>query len=95
RKPGYFNVDLNMFKDFTFKNYDIRLFTRIYNLFDRKNQMWVYNDSGTADFTLDEFLRNQQNLPELVNTISEFYRNPTAYSEPRRLEMGISINWKK
>jgi len=95
RKPGYFNVDLNIFKDFTFKNYDIRLFTRIYNLFDRKNQMWVYNDSGTADFTLDEFLRTQQNLPELVNTISEFYRNPTAYSEPRRLEAGISINWKK
>ncbi len=91
-KPSTYNVDLRAFYDLMlFKDYKLSLFLRVNNIFDIKNESNVYGDSGTADFTLDEFLRKQQNLPTLVNSIDAFYRNPTFYFEPRRIEMGASF----
>ncbi|NUN08361.1 MAG: TonB-dependent receptor [Ignavibacteriaceae bacterium] len=90
-KPTFFNVDLRAYKDIQFDFMKMSIFLRVYNLLDTKNQFGVYNDSGTADFTIDEFLRRQQNLPELVNSLDEFYRNPSFYSEPRRIELGTTL----
>ena len=67
------------------------LFARIYNLFDIKNQVNVYNDSGTANFTIDEYNYAKRNGLALVNTLEQYYRNPTMYSEPRRIEIGASF----
>ena len=67
------------------------IFGRVYNLFDISNENNVYDDSGTADYTLSEQLRRIEGSLELVNSISEYYRNPTYYSEPRRIELGVSI----
>lgn len=92
-KPSYFNADFRTYYDIKLDDYAVNFFLRIYNLFDIKNQVNVYNDSGNADFTLDEFLRRQQNLPELVNSLDEYYRNPTFYSEPRRIEIGATFNF--
>lgn len=91
-KPKSVNVDMRAYKDFVFGDYRLSLFARVYNLFDIRNEVNVYNDSGTADFTIDEFLRrNDDNPDELVNTLDEYYRNPTFYSEPRRVEVGATI----
>lgn len=91
-KPSSTNVDLRAYKDFVFGDYRLSLFTRVYNVFDIKNQVNVYNDSGTADFTIDEFTkRNSGNPDKLVNSLDEYYRNPSYYSEPRRIEFGASI----
>jgi len=92
-KPSIFNIDLRAYQDITIGNFKTSLFVRIYNLFDTKNQINVYNDSGTADFTLEEYLRKQQNLPEIVNSLDRYYRNPTFYSEPRRIELGLSLRF--
>jgi outer membrane receptor for ferrienterochelin and colicin len=91
-RPGSINVDMRAYKDFVFGDFRLSLFTRIYNLFDIKNEVNVYYDSGTADFTNDEFLRrNDDNPDKLVNTLDEYYRNPTYYSEPRRVEVGATF----
>jgi hypothetical protein len=58
-------------------------------LFDTLNELNVYGDSGTADFTINEFLR--RNTDRIVNSIEEYYRNPTFYSEPRRIEFGATV----
>ena len=93
-KPSTFNVDLRAFYELKFsEDYRISFFARVFNLFDIKNQQDVYKDSGTADFTLAEYLRRQENAPEIVNTIDDFYRNPTYYSEPRRLELGFTFSY--
>lgn len=93
-KPTYLNVDLRGYKDFTlFEKMKLTLFVRVFNLFDIKNEVGVYGDSGTADFTLAEFLRRQQNLPAIVNTLDEYYRNPGNYSEPRRIEFGATLQF--
>ncbi|MGE5351328.1 MAG: TonB-dependent receptor [Acidobacteriota bacterium] len=91
-KPATFNADLRAYKDFVlFENYRLSFFARIYNLFDIKNQVNVYDDSGTADFTIDEYNFRLQNKPALVNSLDEYYKNPTMYSEPRRVEFGASF----
>lgn len=91
-KPTYFNADFRAYYDFKIMDtYKISFFTRIYNLFDIRNEVNVYGDSGTADFTVEEFLRRQQNLPVIVNTLDEWYRVPTNYSEPRRIEFGATL----
>ncbi|MEP0861911.1 MAG: TonB-dependent receptor [Ignavibacterium sp.] len=90
-KPSSFNVDLRAYKDIQLGFMKISFFTRVYNLFDIQNQVNVYNDSGTADFTIDEYLRRREGNPELVNTLDEYYRNPTFYSEPRRMEVGATL----
>ncbi|MCC6256304.1 MAG: TonB-dependent receptor [Ignavibacteriaceae bacterium] len=91
-KPVTTNVDLRAYKDFVFGDFRLSLFARVYNLFDISNQLNVYNDSGTADFTMNEFLRrNDDNPDKLVNTLDEYYRDPGFYSEPRRVELGATI----
>lgn len=91
-KPSSFNVDLRAWKDFMIGTVRLSIFARAFNIFDIRNELNVYNDSGTADFTIEEFLRrNDDNPDRLVNSITEFYRNPTYYSEPRRIEIGASI----
>ena len=91
-KPSTFNVDLKAYKEFSIGGIRLSLFGRVYNLFDIRNQDNVYNDSGTADFTIAEFLqRNSGNQYNLVNTLTQYYRNPSYYSEPRRIEIGSTI----
>lgn len=91
-KPSSLNVDLRAYKDFVFGDFRLSLFARVYNLFDIINEDDVYNDSGTADYTMNEFIRRNDDYPdELVNTLDEYYRNPDFYSEPRRIELGATI----
>jgi outer membrane receptor protein involved in Fe transport len=91
-KPSFMNLDMRAYKDFRIGTFRLSLFARIYNLLDIANQLNVYNDSGTADFTIDEFLRRSDDNPDrLVNTLDEYYRIPTFYSEPRRVEVGATI----
>ena len=69
----------------------ITIFTRVFNLLDTKNMLNVYNDSGVADFTQDINLRAQAGQNKIVNTVNQYYANPTYYSEPRRIEFGASL----
>jgi len=92
-RPSTLNFDLRAYRDFRLRDTHLKIFVRIYNLFDRKNELIVYNDSGTANYSRAEYIRRQQNLPEIVNTLDEYYRNPTYYSEPRRIEVGLSVSF--
>lgn len=90
-KPSYFNVDIRAYKDFILKSLKFSVFTRVINLFDIKNQINVYDDTGRADYTIYELQARRNQQPELVNSLGEFFRNPTFYSQPRTIEIGISI----
>ena len=90
-KPAFYNVDMRAYKDFEMGAYKLSLFLRVNNLFDIKNQVNVYSDSGSADFTLSEYLDRNRNLPTYVNSLDEWYRVPTNYSEPRRIEFGATL----
>lgn len=90
-KPSTFNVDLKAYKDFQIGTMRLSVFARIYNLFDIKNEINVYDNSGTANFSIDEYNDYKRNKTQWVNSLEEYYRNPTMYSEPRRIEVGASF----
>ncbi len=90
-KPSSVDMDLRAYKDFVFGNYRLSVFARIYNVLDALNQLNVYNDSGTADFTEEKYVQDQQHLPAIVNTVDQFYTDPSYYSEPRKFELGFSF----
>ncbi|MBN2008876.1 TonB-dependent receptor [candidate division KSB1 bacterium] len=92
-KPSSFNVDLRAYKDIPTAVGNINLFVRIFNLFDNLNQINVYDDTGKAGFTLDEAEARSSNPNELVNTIDDWFTNPTFYAEPRRIEVGCSLEF--
>lgn len=90
-KPSSFDIDLRANKDFTCRNYRISLFARVYNVLDALNQLNVYNDSGTADFTESQYNLDQEHLPAVVNTVDQYFTNPSYYCEPRKIEIGFSV----
>jgi hypothetical protein len=68
-------------------------FLRVNNVFDIKNEMSVYDDTGTATKTYDEARARQSGAKEYVNSITDYYTNPTMYSEPRRIEFGVTLEF--
>jgi len=92
RKPSYFNVDLKAYKVFKLGPGELTLFLRVFNLLDQLNEINVYDDTGRAGFTHDEELARATNPFEYINSLDEWYNNPTHYSEPRRIELGITYN---
>jgi hypothetical protein len=91
-KPPTYEVDLRAYKDFFFGGQRFTLFLRIFNLLDQLNEVNVFDDTGRAGETIDK--KNAENninpLIERYNTIDEWFIDATHYSEPRRIELGLT-----
>lgn len=83
RMPFVFTLDLSAYKTFRIAGNDLRLNINIYNLLDRRNVNFVYNDSGVPTGPLRP--------PTTFDP--GFFENPTAYSEPRRVQLGIQYSF--
>jgi len=105
RRPEYKNVDLRLEKYFRLKGLSISLFSVIENLFDFKNENFIWASSGRALFALEEKLnatqfntlrqRIRQN-PDLYFPESEldhYYVRPEWLSEPRRVRVGFAFEF--
>ncbi|MBI1937140.1 MAG: TonB-dependent receptor [Ignavibacteriales bacterium] len=90
RKPSTVNVDLKANKHFNVLGLDINTFLLVYNLFDTLNEYGVYSSSGRAGNDLNtEFASPVIGL----NTIEEYVKNPTLYSTPRRISVGVNVGF--
>jgi outer membrane receptor for ferrienterochelin and colicin len=85
RKPTQINFDLNIYKNFNYKigsvDLNSRFYIKIYNVFNRLNENYVWDDTGTARFTLDP------NVP------ADWVRHPHWYSKPRTIFTGIELSF--
>lgn len=94
RKPDFINVDLRAFYEFKLtRNQRANVFVRVFNLLDKLNEINVFDDTGAAGFTVDEKNAIDTGFPNLVNTKRQFFTNQTFYSEPRRVEVGMTVNF--
>lgn len=90
RKPMYYNMDMYASKNFTLSNNTkLSVFAKIYNLFDIKNEIGVYNDTGRAFPNL----RYYSGEPQGLNTKEEYLFRPDFYSAPRRVSIGVSVSF--
>jgi outer membrane receptor protein involved in Fe transport len=92
-KPNTLNADLRLYKTLSLGWTKFVIFLRIFNLFDALNEYGVFDDTGRAGYTTDLARIKAQNTPEYVNSIEEWFNNPTFYSEPRRIEFGVDIEF--
>ncbi len=92
-KPSTINADLRLYKSLQLAFLNTTLFLRVFNLFDTLNETGVFDDTGRAGYTTDLERIKAQNTPELVNSIDDWYTNRNNYSEPRRVEIGLTIDF--
>lgn len=93
RKPSIYNVDLRAYKDFKLGPGMLTFFMRVFNVFDTLNEINVYDDTGRANFTTDKQRAEGTNPLQLINTVDDWFTNPTHFSEPRRVELGVTYSF--
>lgn len=93
RKPNIFNIDMRAYKDIALANTTLTIFIKVYNLLDANNPRGVYGDTGDPFFTFSKLEAQKINPKLYYNTLDDLYTNPGFFSEPRRVEFGISYNF--
>ena len=89
-KPMINTVDLYATKYFPFEGYQLNVFLKVYNLFDTKNELEVFTDTGRATSSLEEQYAGQ---PRGINTTEEYYTRPDFYSAPRQVVIGAGFTF--
>jgi len=92
-KPSIVNVDFRVYKDFEFSTTVLTVFLRVFNLLDFDNAVNIYTDTGDPYFTFAKLEAERINPTLYNNTLDELYTNPTYFSEPRRVEIGLGFNF--
>ena len=93
KKPMTSTFDLKSYYIFELNGYNLQIYFNIFNLFDRLNQLNVYDDTGVSNYTTYEQQAISQSTGEYVNTIEDWFNNETYYSNPRRIELGFKYDF--
>ncbi len=96
RKPAQINFDLNARKVFVWRNIygkDLQtaFFVRVYNLFDRKNEIIVWSSTGRSTYNLNPYENLVEEGGEELRR--DYINRPHFYSEPRKVLMGFEIEF--
>ena len=51
RKPWQWRVDMRIHKNFKIRNLNYIFYMKVYNLLDRRNERYVFDDTGRAGYT--------------------------------------------
>ena len=92
RKPNIYNVDIYAYKSFKLGPLHYSLFLRIFNLFDRLNELNVFSDTGRAGYSLAPIYSGGLR-PQGINTLKSYFVRPDFYNRPREIQLGFSVNF--
>ncbi|MBN1755483.1 TonB-dependent receptor [bacterium] len=129
RTPWTYSTDLKLDRPFTIAGISASVFMRVSNLFNMKNILNVYPNTGkvddngmTQDFTTymdqtwvysgdrvavgysasaderrdlddDGFITQDEWYQSYITAREDFLKDPNMVSSPRRIEVGLQINW--
>ncbi|MCF8306938.1 MAG: TonB-dependent receptor [Ignavibacteriales bacterium] len=92
-KPSIYNIDVRIYKDFDIFGNNISVFMKVFNLLDLENPTGIYSETGDPFFTFAKYDAEQINPRLFNNSLDDLYTNPGFFSEPRRVELGLSYNF--
>ncbi len=98
-KPWQMNLDLRVFKNLRASKIDFVLFLKVFNVFDKRNERFVFDDTGRSGYTfvnrtLEETEAFKRHYGEPgVHTWSEYQVRPSYYSAPRSAQVGVSVEF--
>ncbi|MER3524249.1 MAG: TonB-dependent receptor [Ignavibacteria bacterium] len=87
-RPTTITVDMYASKYLDVFGTVLNVFVKVYNLFDTKNELDVFSDTGRASYSAQA---NYEGAPRGINTVQEYYTRPDFYSAPRQVILGIGI----
>jgi len=102
RMPSTFSVDMRFNKNINIPRSDnfFSFFIEVENLFDRRNVVNVYSNTGRAD---DDGRRYEETIdpdgdgPLTVEDVNRYYKllssDPQNYSPPRQMRVGLEFNF--
>jgi len=94
RKPATYNVDMKGFFNISLsKSFQLSAHVSVYNLFDIRNELTVYGDTGRSSYSLTPTYTPQLSGP-MLNTLDEYLIVPSYYSAPRQIKIGFSLSMK-
>ena len=94
REPATYNIDMRSYYNFILLNkFQVSAHINVYNLFDIRNELTVYNDTGRSNYTLLPTYTPQISGPGF-NTLDEYLVRPDFYSSPRQVKIGFSLSLK-
>jgi hypothetical protein len=94
RRPAQINVDLTVNRAFRLTTGSrFEVYMNVYNIFDARNQTTVYGDTGSADYTTNTDPSKIEYNASRISTVQDFVTQPSWYSAPRQVEMGVIINF--
>jgi len=91
RRPMTINLDLRLSKMFTFGDFNLQTMLDVTNLLDTRNPRYVYSDTGSPDFTLQDYLEKSRLLE--VSNSTEFFTNAGYYYPPRYISLGFRLSY--
>jgi hypothetical protein len=92
RRPDIFTMDLYTYYNFAFMGLRYQFFVRVFNLFDRLNELDVFADTGRSGYTLAPLYVGGLH-PRGLNSLDQYYIRPDYYAEPRRIQLGFEIQF--
>ncbi len=93
RLPGQKSVDLYVNRRFKLGDVNLNVFMNIYNLTDQRDEVAVYSDTGTAEYTtnIKESLITYH--PDRIGTIPDYVNQPGWYTTPRQIQVGLALDF--
>lgn len=91
RKPMNLNADLLLSRRILLWKNQFEVFAKIYNLFDRNNEIDVYQDTGRAGYSLISHYTTGRST--YINSLDDWIKRPDFYSEPRKVLVGLSFTF--
>ena len=88
-RPPQFDVDLYANKTFDLVGIHLTAYLKVFNLFDARNVVNVFTDSGAPDYTTQVIAED----PARPNTVAQYLKDPTRYAAPRLVQTGIEFSF--
>jgi hypothetical protein len=92
-------VNVRVHKNQNLGRINMNLVMKIYNLFDTRNERYVFDDTGRAGYTFVN--RSSQETEAFINHYGEpgvhrweeYQTRPYYYSAPRSVQVGLSVDF--
>lgn len=89
-KPATYSLDFRVEKSFELVGVHGNAFMLVYNVLDIKNEYGVDAASGRANVDL---FTSEAGPIQGLNTLQEYLNNPTSFSSPRNMRLGINLDF--
>ena len=93
RLPNQKSVDLYLNRRIKLSGVHMNIFLNIYNLFDSRDETFVYTDTGTAEYTTTVRIEEIPYESGRVGSLDSYVMRPEWYTAPRQIQVGFSLGF--